>query len=158
MVLKKVVLGVMLNLALFSSAFADIQVQPSATLSGADVCASVPGPWTGSGTVTAKVLGVTVRCDYKGNATVYETSTSGAFTAEVIMNIVSGVCPATQSLTLPGTCNSSTGAIALQSPDADLRGTMAPDGQSATLTGTVNIPIMGKTVKANVERLDLYKA
>jgi hypothetical protein len=157
MVLKKIALSAMLNLALLSSAYAGIMIQPSAML-GNDVCANVPGAWTGVGTITAKVVGVTVRCDYKGTATVSDTSSPGVFTADVNMNIVSGICPTNQNFTLPGTCDSTTGVIALQSSDADLKGSMAADGLSATLTGTVSVPIMGKTVKANVESLVLQKA
>ena len=155
MQLKKIVVGLALNLALLSTAAnADILFN---SMSG-DVCSSVPGVWTGTGTVTAKVLGVNVKCQYGGTALVTSTSNPYVFSVDVSLNLISGICPSDEHLVLTGNCDSATGAFALKSSEANLSGKVSEDGNTVeNLTGTVDIKIKGVTVTGHVSDMNLHK-
>lgn len=153
MQLKRVLISVIASLSVLSTtANANVSIFSSSNVQ--NLCSNIQGQWVGNGTVTARVMGVKVRCDYSG-----DTYITGAenFSADINLRLSSGVCPASESFIMPGTCNPSTGAIALESDDANLVGTMSNDGTQVNFTGTVNIPIGGSTVVGTVERMEMHK-
>lgn len=157
---KNLLKSITLSVIVFSSAANANIMFHSTSLKNEDMCANVTGLWLGTATVTAKVMGKSVTCDYSGKAMITATSDPSVFSADINLKNVSGPCDAAgdQSMTLPGTCDAATGVIALQSDEADLTGSLSSDGNSATLSGTVSIPIFGRTVKANVTEMNLHKS
>ena len=155
--LRKLLIGVLVNSCLFSTANADVLFQMSA-VPGQDICENLTGPWAGGGTMTAKVIGINIKCDYYGNATVTKPSTD-SYVVDVVFDLQSGsaVCPGQQAYTLPGTCDSQTGAIVLKTNDVQLHGNIDSAGNQATLQGTVKINIMNRSVTGNVNNLVLNK-
>jgi hypothetical protein len=123
----------------------------------ADVCSNVEGPWVGDGTVSAKVFGKTVRCDYKGGAYVSAAADPHSFQLAVDLTLESGLCPPSAKFDVPGNCNGATGLVTIKTADANLEGLLSPDGNYVNLTGTVTLPVMGKDVVGTVERMELHK-
>ena len=148
MKLKKVVLATLLNLAVFSTtANANIFIHPTFTGVG-DACAIVAGNWTGTGTATAGV-----RCRYKGKAVVTNIENNRVFDLATDLTKISGIlCPQEEHIEFVGTCVN--GVLTVDSNGANLTGTT--DGKKAHLSGTVEIPIQGVPVKAQVS-MDLTK-
>lgn len=158
MKLKKLLIGTVLSLSLVSfAAQADVKFQRHA-IAGQDMCAGLTGPWAGGGTMTAKILGVTVKCDYYGNAIVTEPSPHN-YSVDVVFDLQSGssLCPGQQAYILPGTCDSNTGAITLKTDDVNLWGSINEAGTEASLEGTVRITIKGKSITGTVNQLNLVK-
>ncbi|HEX2548972.1 MAG TPA: hypothetical protein VHM20_04025 [Gammaproteobacteria bacterium] len=153
MQLKKILVSAIISLSIFS-AVANANIRVFSDSHTENLCANVEGKWIGSGTVTARVMGMKVSCDYAGQSFI---TGSENFSANIDLQLSSGICPSSENFILPGTCDSATGAITLQSDDANLTGTLSNNGTQANFTGTVNIPIMGKTVVATVERMELHK-
>lgn len=127
---------------------------PSATQ---NVCDSAVGHWEGTGVVSTKILNQKIICKYKGVAQIEPTDTQYTYRFDVGMTIISGICPKSEKEVLLGQCDPHTGNVVLKSSDADLSGSLSPDGKSATLHGTVNIPIQGRILSANVDEMDLHK-
>jgi hypothetical protein len=155
MKLKQLVLGVALNLALFSiAAHADIIFQsPKA---GQNLCDNLSGSrWAGSGTVSTKILGVKITCTYQGTTHITAKGGPYAFQVDVDLKKTSGICPTSESVSIPGTCDPVAGVIVLSSSDAQLSGKIQADGKSADLTGKVYMTVMGKSVTADVEKMHL---
>lgn len=154
MQLKGFLISAIASLSIFSTvANANILIF-SPSFQGGDICSEINGPWVGEGTVTARVLGVKVRCEYNGNALISASVDPHSFSADIDLHLISGVCPSSESFIMPGTCDGSTGAINIQNDDANLTGTLTNNGTEAHLTGTVKIPGIGT---ATVEKLDLRK-
>ena len=158
MKLKKMVVGALFGLSLISFGVnADVRFQKK-SVSGQDICEGLTGPWVGGGTMTAKILGVTVKCDYYGDAVVTEPSPHN-YSVDVVFDLQSGsaLCPGRQTYTLPGTCDSQNGNITLKSDDVNLWGTINESGTQASLEGTVRVTIKGKSIIGTVNQLDLVK-
>lgn len=154
MQLKGFLISAIASLSIFSTVANANIIIFSPSFKGEDVCAQVTGPWVGDGTVTARVLGVKIKCEYSGNALISATADPHQFSADIDLHLISGVCPASESFIMPGTCDSSTGAINIKNDEANLTGTLTNGGTEAHLTGTVKIPGIGT---ATVERMDLHK-
>lgn len=120
-------------------------------LADPDTCASLPGTtWTGDGTVSA--AGGVLNCKYSGTATV--SGTASNFNMDIALKKEGGsfLCPATEKLNLPGTCNN--GQLSLITSEANLHGSFLDSaGTHAQISGTVNI---GKVV-ANAA-IDMHKS
>lgn len=157
MKLKQVVIGVALNLALISTvAHADIIFQSQKA--GENVCDNLSDSrWAGQGVVSTKILGVKITCTYQGKTHITSKGSPYAFQVDVDLKKVSGPCPASESVSIPGTCDPVAGVIVLNSADANLSGALSSDGKSAHLTGKVNMSVLGKTVTADVEKMDLNR-
>jgi len=150
---KKLYLFALLHLSLWSAtANANVILHSEA----GNVCEQISGPWTGTGTVSANLRGIKIKCDYSGNA-IATSSDPGVFSIDVTLTLISGLCPSSAHIVSPGTCDSETGTISLQSDEADLTGTLSSDGRSANLTGTVQVPVKGRTLTATVEKMNLNK-
>jgi hypothetical protein len=155
MKLKQVALSIALNLALISTAaHADIIFQSKKT--GENICDNLSDSrWSGSGVVSTKILGVKITCTYQGTTHITATGGPYAFQVDVDLKKVSGVCPASESVSIPGTCDPVAGIIMLSSSDAQLTGKLGADGKSADLNGKVYMTVMGKSVTADVEKMHL---
>jgi len=156
--LKKFLVSVVLNLSLLSTvANADIFLH-SDRLAGEDMCAGLAGLWKGNGSVSAKVLGINIKCEYYGNATVRETGLH-TYSTDVLFELQSGsnLCPGKEAYTLPGTCDSNTGQITMKSNEADLTGHLENNGKQASLKGTVKIKVKNQTITANANSVVLTK-
>jgi len=153
MQLKRVLVSVIASLSLFS-ATANANVKIFSSSSSQNLCTDIQGQWIGNGTVTARFMGVKIRCDYAG-----DTYITGAedFSADIHLHLTSGICPAAEDFIMPGICNGNTGMISLESDEANLSGTLSNDGKQVNFTGTVNIPMGGTTVVGTVERMELHK-
>jgi hypothetical protein len=151
---KTVIFSAIASLAIFSSSANANIVIFSPTFTGEDICSKVNGAWVGEGTVTAKVLGVKIKCEYNGNAFITGTADPHTFSADINLHLTNGICPPSESFIMPGSCNPATGAINIQSDEANLSGTLSNNGTEAHLTGTVKIPGIGN---ATVEKMDLHK-
>jgi hypothetical protein len=151
MKLKKYLL---LGLVLVTQAsFANITVMSG--IAGADACDGLAGNWAGSGTVTASIL----TCNYSGKAVVTQTITNEKtnYSVAVDLTLDSGpLCPATESITLPGYCESN--GIVLQTDDANLTGSVDSTGTAADLKGYVYVTIGGTRIKADITKLHLDKS
>lgn len=158
MKMKLLFIGVMSNLIFGATmANADVVFQTN-RVAGQDACEGLNGAWAGGGTMTAKVLGVNVKCDYYGNANVTEPSMRN-YSVDVVFDLQSGsaVCPGRQAYTLPGTCDSETGAIILKTDDVNLWGNLENNATQAKLQGTVKVSIKGRSITGNVNNLVLNK-
>src|SRR5690348_3607846 len=95
---KKLFIVTCLNLSLFSVAANANPIFQAESKTGQGYCQNLSGPWSGGGTLTAKVLGVDVRCDYAGRATVVEPSPYN-YSVDVVFDLQSGskVCPGRQA-------------------------------------------------------------
>jgi hypothetical protein len=132
------------------SANADIIIKSTQGVAQ-DSCSNVAGVWTGKGTVSYGKL----KCGYSGNAVVTASADPTQFIMNVSLDKTSGACPSHEEFVLPAVCKD--GAIVIQNEDANLNGTLSNDGNTADLTGTVNIPIGGSVVTANVDSMHLDK-
>lgn len=135
MKLKKLALCAVLNLAMITTAHADIIID--APYSNGDVCDLIAGNWSGGGKATE--LGI-INCVYSGNGVIVETPGSGQMT---IKNLVlkldskhsSFICPSEETLDLSGTCHN--GKIVIQNDSAKLNGNLSADAKQANVNGTV---------------------
>ncbi|MDR3491945.1 MAG: hypothetical protein P4M12_07895 [Gammaproteobacteria bacterium] len=134
-------------LFLATSAQANVMV----TLPGnGDVCSNLAGTWAGGGKVTAGII----QCHYHGTATVVKTGDNN-YSVDVELKKDDGICPENESMQLPGTC--SNGVVVLQTPDANLQGSMGSTGTTMDLTGDVMFTVFGSRVKADVTDMHLQK-
>lgn len=157
MQLKKIFSGIVISLSLLSTAaHADIFIH--SPIESGDVCDNLVGTWVGGGSITAKVLGATIKCEYYGKGVVQQTG-DHAYSTNVDFELQSGgnLCPGHQSYTIPGTCDSKTGAITMKSNEADLTGMLENNGTKASLKGTVKIVVKSRTFTANVNSMVLIK-
>lgn len=132
------------------AAYANIIVK-SSRIGAADICSQLPGTWSGSGTVKAGII----TCKYHGTATITPGSDTKTFNMNVTLERESGICPAQETLQLPGSCDN--GNIKLQTDDANLGGSINSAGTSADLSGTVSFTVLGSRVTADVDDMDLQK-
>lgn len=156
MKLKQVVLGIALNLALISTAaHADIIFQSQKA--GENICDNLSDSrWTGrDGVISYKILGVKFTCTYHGTAHITAKEGPYSFRVDVDLQKDSGMCPGSQSVSIPGTCDPVSGVILLSSADAQLSGKLSTDAKSADLAGKIYITVMNKTVTADVEKIHL---
>jgi hypothetical protein len=155
MKLKQLALGIALNLALISTAVhADIIFQSKKA--GENICDNLSDSrWAGSGTVSTKILGVKITCTYQGTTHITAKGGPYAFQVDVDLKKDSGVCPASESVSIPGICDPVAGVIVLSSSEAQLSGKLSSDGKAADLTGKVYMSVMGKSVTADVEKMHL---
>ncbi len=152
---KQVALAVALNLALISTpSHADIIFQSSKA--GLNACDNIDGNWTGTGVVTAKVLGIKITCKYQGTGIVTNTDPY-KFNLDVDLKSSSAICPNTKKV-IAGFCDPVARLIVLSSADAELSGHISEDGRSADdITGKVSITVMKQTILANVDEMRLHK-
>lgn len=121
-----------------------------------DLCATVEGKWAGTGKVSTVIYGNKINCEYEGTAIVSKTST--AYSADVNLKKKSGsLCPASESYTVPGTCDGKTGIIILKDEKTNLIGKLSDNSTKAHFEGTVTIPIKNKELIAVVEDMNLHK-
>ncbi len=156
MKLKQVVLGIALHLTLISTAaHADIIFQSQKA--GENICDNLSGSrWSGKdAVVSAKILGVKITCTYQGTAYITAKGAPYAFQVDVDLKKTSGICPSSESVSIPGTCDPVAGVIVLSSADAQLLGNLSSDAKSADLTGKVYMTVMGRSVTADVEKMHL---
>jgi hypothetical protein len=145
----------LLSLALLANtAYANIIAQ-SLSLSSHDVCTKIEGLWTGNGTIKANIGLIPVTCRYSGSGNLSAGAAPNTFIMNILLHVESGMCPDNVRFILPGNCHD--GIVDLKTDRANLTGTIDPDGNSADISGTVSIPIMGRDVTANVENMHLQK-
>ncbi len=156
MKLKQLVLGVALNLALFSTAaHADIILQSQKA--GGNVCDNIPGAWSGTGTVSATIL-FKFTCVYHGTGIVIPKSTPNSYDFKMSLQKTSGLCPASKEVVLPGFCDPVAGRLVLDSQDVHLTGMISPDGKLVDrITGKIAMTVLNQTINADVEKMELHK-
>lgn len=117
-----------------------------------DVCDTVNGKWTGTGTVSVGI----VKCKYNGTAMI--SGTPDNLSLDVTLNKTSGICPAEEHVQLSGgTCKQ--GVIALHTPGvAELDGNLDATGTKASVKGNVTFELSGQKVTADVDEMDLTKS
>jgi len=116
-----------------------------------DLCDQAVGTWNGTGTVKAHSL----RCEYTGSVVV-TPGTQNNFTAAVSLTLVSGLCPATVTETLPGSCRYN--KFMLRTDNLYLMGTLkGRRGDKAEANGIISLNIGGAAFLGHINTR-LYKA
>ena len=153
MKLKGLILGTAISLALLgSTANANVSVQAFSFL-GEDACNTADGLWTGSGKITA--LGGFVNCDYSGTAQITKIDNAGHYNVDVQLHKDSGICPDAERFILEGSCTQ--GAFTMKTDWVHLSGNLSADGKAVSFSGTANVDVMGQTITADINDMNMHK-
>ena len=151
--MKKGLLGVIVLLVANLASASLVVTLPAHGLT--DPCQNIVGAWSGSGVVTAEIIGMPINCTYHGEGQVPSISSSGEISMNIQLTKESGFCPDGDEFTLRGTCRD--GRLSLDVTNASLQGTLSADGRSADMSGTVGVDVLGQYIIANVESMHLTK-
>lgn len=147
--MKKLVIGVALSLACFSLA-----------VNAGDLCANLPGQWSGNGRVVIDVpsVGNHITCVYNGVSKVTSADVnSHTFTSDITLTLLAGICPATEKLTIPGNCEKGNIVMIAEDGTAALKGKLNQNGKIGTISGEVAIELNGHVVQGRLEKTILVK-
>jgi hypothetical protein len=121
-----------------------------------DYCFNIPGPWSGNAKLIYHMGPRMYRCEYLGKIFMSTpVDDRSHFDGDMNFKLVSGICSPRLKMQFAGICNGATGSFIIKTNDADVTGQLSEDGMSASIEGTLTIPILN--VVATVEKLDLYK-
>lgn len=120
---------------------------------GADMCNQIEGQWSGQGKVTA--LGGIVQCEYSGTVQVTRIPASSLYNTHISLHTSDQLCPSTEELDLQASCENN--IFKLHADKINLSGNVSSDGRTVNIGGTVEIPVMGTIVTAEVSDMHLDK-
>jgi hypothetical protein len=153
MKLRTLLLSMAASVVLFNgTANANVVVQSFSFTEG-DICSSVDGVWNGSGKMTA--LDGMIKCGYSGTAKVTKVDNADNYSVYVSLHKDSGVCPNDEDYTLAGTCTN--GVFVMQTDKVHLQGNVSGDGRAVSLSGTADVEILGHTVRADINYMNMHK-
>lgn len=142
---KKTMMITVASLACISSV-ANANIILKGAAGDKDYCSTIPGNWSGTGTIKSSNL----TCNYTGTGVVRATANPSQFTMDVSMQKSSGskLCPPDANLqNLSATCVNNT--ITMSEMGVDLTGQLTNNGNTASINGTVDVPAIG-TVSADI--------